>query len=154
MAHWFSCTASTRRIVGWLLGKNSKVVHRCPAKQKNCFFPRFFVHLIPSLNYALFPLVETLTSDELRRNLLATVGMRSHQTLPTPCGQLGACPEVYNINEASQHILSIADNQFWQSKKLRKGNQSESDSERPKQSSVAQQLSSVAQQSLVLESHF
>ena len=117
----------------------------CPDIEKN-ITSRFFVHCIPSLNFALFPLVETLTSDELRKNILVTLGMRPRQRLPTPCGQLGACPEVYNVNEASQHILSIADSQFWQSKKQRRGDESE----RPKQSSVTQSLVT----SVLLETHF
>ena len=142
LVHWYLSIASTRRTAEWLFGKSLNVFHKyiiCPTIWNN-LISRFSVHCIPSLNFALFPLVETLSSDELRKNLLATLGMRPRQRLPTPCGQLGICPDIYNINDGSKHIFSIADHQLRHKQRRRE------ELERPKQSS--------ATESLLIETHF
>ena len=148
-AHWPLAIYSSMRTVEWLPGKGVLVLLACFNSRTKLFLSRFFVHCIPSLNYALFPLVETLTSEELRTNLLATLGMRSRHRLH--CGQLGACPEIYNINEASQHLMSIADNQLWLSKKQKKGGDAEL---RPKNPYISVQSNVIITPTLALETHF
>ena len=151
LEHWPLAIYSSMRTVEWLPGKGVLMLLACFLflfTDQN-IISRFFVHCIPSLNYALFPLVQTLTSEELRTNLLTTIGMRPRHRLH--CGQLGACPEIYNINEASQHLMSIADNQLWLSKKQKKGGDEEL---RPKNTFVSVQSAVAVTPTLTLETHF
>ena len=70
---------------------------------------RFFVSCVPSLNFALFPMVQTFTSNDLRTNLLKTLNLRNRQRKTRLC----LCPGVYGIVEAPQKIFYFAEGPYW-----------------------------------------